>query len=103
MDLKTILDKGEDWATYVTSAPGVFVQKLPATKKLSARLSVNINPLGSNGSPSKKRGYTVRSQAEIVALRQTANDERVDKLLAMVAKANGGAVTMLTDQPIIEI
>lgn len=104
MDLKTILDKGEDWATYATSVAGVYVQKLPKTKRLPARLSVNLNPVGSNGMPTKKRGYTIRSMPELVAIREVATNPKIDTLLEMVTKANGGVVQPTdTEQTIIEI
>jgi hypothetical protein len=103
MDLATILESGEDWATYATSVAGVYVQKLPASKKLPARLSVNLNPVGSNGQPTKKRGYTVRSLSELVAIREVANQEKIETLLEMVAKANGGVVPTDDEQTIIEI
>lgn len=104
MDLKTILDEGEDWATYATSVPGVYVQKLPKTKRLPARLSVNLNPVGSNGMPTKKRGYTIRSLAELVSIRQVANSPKIDTLLGMLTDATGGVVQPTDEeQTIIEI
>jgi len=104
MDLTTILAEGKDWDIYPTSVAGVYVQKLPPTKNLPARLAVNINPLGSNGMPSKRRGYTIRSVGDIVALRKVANEERIEKLLGMLEEVQGGVVPVAKGETtIIEI
>lgn len=104
MDLATILAEGKDWDIFPTSVAGVYVQRLPKTKNLPPRLSVNINPLGSNGMPSKRRGYTIRSVGEIVALRKVANEEKIENLLEMIDKVQGGVVPVAKGETtIIEI
>lgn len=92
MDLATILAEGEDWALFPTSVAGLYVQKLPNTKRLPARLAVAINPHGPNGMPTKKRGYILRSEGELVALRKVANEEKIKKLLEMIDDVQGGIV-----------
>lgn len=91
MELDKILVDGEDWALFPTSVAGLYVQKLPSTKRLPARLAVAINPLGTNGLPSKKRGYIIRSVGELDALRKVANAE-IEKLLSMLDDVQGGTV-----------
>lgn len=100
MELDKILVDGEDWALFPTNVAGLYVQKLPKTKRLPARLAIAINPHGSNGLPSKKRGYIIRSKGEIDALRKVANAEEVEKLLRMLDDVQGGVVPVAQGGPI---
>lgn len=101
MELAQILADGKDWDLFPTSVAGLYVQKMPPTKNLPTRLAVKINPIGPNGMPSKRHGYTIRSAWEIDALRKVANAEEVEKLLGMlegvsgVPVAPGGATTII--------
>lgn len=104
MDLKTFLAKAQDWDTVPTSIRGAYIQKMPGSKRTEPHLAVNVNPVGSNGQPTKRRGYTIRQTAETTALREVLGHEKFDKLVDMVVKLNGGLpVTAIGEDVLIEI
>ncbi|MRN68357.1 MAG: hypothetical protein FIO04_01505, partial [Nitrosopumilales archaeon] len=55
------LREGKDWERKATNIPGVFILKLPSFKGRSASLAIEVNPIGSSGAATKKRGVVVRS------------------------------------------
>ena len=63
--LVEFLRSGKDWGRLRTSVPGVFVLKLPAYKGSPSRLAIELNPVGEDGLPKKKRGLVLRSKAEL--------------------------------------
>jgi len=63
--LTEFLKNGKDWSRMRTSVEGVFVLKLPAYKGSPSRLAVELNPVGEDGSPKKRRGLVLRSTAEL--------------------------------------
>jgi hypothetical protein len=44
--------------------PGVFLMKLPSSRTRQAAIAIEINPVDSAGSATKKRGIVVRSASE---------------------------------------
>jgi hypothetical protein len=93
-NLKKILETGKDWQRVpVKDAPGVFVVKAPAYKNRPASLMVEINPLGPDGTPSKRRGLILRRVDELRQFREIMSAERLEKVLEAVEKVNPGTQT----------
>jgi hypothetical protein len=87
--LRKILETGKDWQRVpVKDAPGVFVVKAPAYKNRPASLMVEINPLGPDGTPSKRRGLILRRVDELKQFREIMSAERLEKVLEAVEKVN---------------
>ncbi|MGD0080089.1 MAG: hypothetical protein ABSB80_05525 [Methanoregula sp.] len=80
--LKTFIEEGQDWERKQTSVKGVSIIRLPATKNRAASLAIDINPIGDNGLPMKKKGIMIMNRAEIAAFRTAFNNEKVDGLVA---------------------
>lgn len=86
--LSEFLKSGKDWSRTRTSVPGVFVLKLPAYKGSPGRLAVELNPVGEDGSPKKKRGLVLRSKAELEDFRELFQYEKLAKLVEMLEAVN---------------
>jgi len=82
--LKTFIEEGQDWERKQTSVKGVSIIRLPATKNRAASLAIDINPIGDNGLPMKKKGIMIMNRAEIAAFRTAFNNEKVDGLIAAI-------------------
>lgn len=80
--LRTFIEEGADWERKQTSVKGVSLIRLPATKNRAASLAIDINPLGANGLPMKKKGIMIMNSAEIAAFRAAFNNEKVDSLIS---------------------
>jgi hypothetical protein len=80
--LKTFIEEGKDWERKHTSVKGVSIIRLPATKNRAASLAIDINPIGENGLPLKKRGIMIMNGAEVAAFRTAFNSEKLDSLIA---------------------
>jgi hypothetical protein len=80
--LKTFIEEGQDWERKHTSVKGVSIIRLPATKNRAPSLAIDINPIGSNGLPMKKKGIMIMNAAEIAAFRAAFNNEKIDSLIA---------------------
>nr|WP_320162675.1 hypothetical protein [uncultured Methanoregula sp.] len=80
--LKEFIEDGQDWERKPTSVKGVALIRLPATKNRAASLAIDINPVGENGLPMKKKGIMIMNSAELAAFRATFNNEKVDSLIA---------------------
>jgi len=80
--LKDFIEEGADWERKHTSVKGVSLIRLPATKNRAASLAIDINPVGENGLPMKKKGIMIMNAAELAAFRVTFNNEKVDSLIA---------------------
>jgi hypothetical protein len=87
--LRKILETGKDWQRVpVKDVPGVFVVKAPAYRNRPASLMVVINPLGPDGTPSKRRGLILRRVDELKQFREIMSAERLEKVLEAVEKVN---------------
>ena len=63
--LTGFLRDARDWERRATSIPGVFLLKLPSSRTRQAAVALEINPVNSAGSATKKRGIVVRSASEL--------------------------------------
>ena len=82
--LKTFIEEGQDWERKHTSVKGVSIIRLPATKNRAPSLAIDINPIGDNGLPMKKKGIMIMNSAEIAAFRAAFNNEKLDGLIAAI-------------------
>lgn len=106
MDEKLLgfLNDGADWERKPTSLPGVFILKLPAFKGRAATLAIEINPVDSTGSPSKKRGIVLRSEAEIGEINKVLSNAKLLQLAKSIDEINPPRKKGTTDQrDVIEI
>src|ERR687886_293350 len=86
--LAGFLKDGTDWERKPTSVPGVFILRLPPFKGRSATLAIEINPVDSTGSPSKKRGILVKSQEEISEINKLLSNPKLSQLAKSIDEIN---------------
>lgn len=84
--LVKFLENGEDWERKQTSVPGLSIIKMPKTRTRPASLALDLNPIGENGLPMKRKGLMVMSTAELSALRSLITNEKVDQLFAAITE-----------------
>jgi len=82
------LKDGKDWERKATSLPGVFLLKLPAFKGRAAALAIEINPVDSSGSASKKRGVVIRSGAELEEINRLLSNPKLSLLAKSIDEVN---------------
>lgn len=82
--LRTFLESGDDWERKQTSVPGLSIIKLPKTRTRPASLALELNPVGENGLPMKRKGYMVMNTTELAALRSLVTNEKVDSLFTAI-------------------
>jgi hypothetical protein len=63
--LRQFLNEVGNWERKATNIPGAFLFRLPASKGRPASLAVEINPIDTYGSITKKRGVVIRSSSEL--------------------------------------
>jgi hypothetical protein len=87
--LRKVLQTGKDWQRVpVKGAPGIFVLKAPAAKGRSASLLVEINPVGPDGVPTKRRGLILRSIEELKEYRRLISADRLEEIIKTIEKIN---------------
>jgi hypothetical protein len=87
--LRMVLQSGRDWQRVsVKGAPGVFVVKAPAYRGRPASLIIEVNPLGPDGTPMKRRGLMLRSLSELRQFREIISAKRLEEVLEAVEKIN---------------
>jgi len=83
------LESGKEWQRVpVKGCPGIFVVKAPAYRSRPASLMVEVNPVGSDGNPTKKRGLMLRNMAELEAFRKLLSEKRLDELMKALERVN---------------
>jgi hypothetical protein len=87
--LRKVLQTGKDWQRIpVKGAPGIFVLKAPAARGRPASLLVEINPVGPDGAPTKRRGLILRSMEELVEYRRLISADRLEEIIKAIEKIN---------------
>jgi hypothetical protein len=87
--LRKVLQTGKDWQRIpVKGAPGIFVLKAPAAKGRPASLLVEINPVGPDGVPTKRRGLILRNLEELEEYRRLISVDRLEEIIKAVEKIN---------------
>jgi hypothetical protein len=79
--LRVFIEEGKDWERKQTTVKGVSIIRLPATKNRAASLAIDINPIGENGLPMKKKGIMIMNAAELAAFRMIFTNEKIDSLV----------------------
>lgn len=79
--LKEFIKDGKDWERKNTSVNGVSIIRLPPYKNRAPSLAIDINPVGENGLPMKKKGIMIMNAAELHAFREAFKNEKLDSLL----------------------
>lgn len=59
------LKNAKHWERRATNIPGVFLLKLPSSRTRQAAVAIEINPVDSAGSSTKKSGIVIRSASEL--------------------------------------
>jgi hypothetical protein len=87
--LRKVLQTGKDWQRIpVKGAPGIFVLKAPAARGRPASLLVEINPVGPDGAPTKRRGLILRNLEELVEYRRLISADRLEEIIKAIEKIN---------------
>lgn len=86
--LLQFLKEGKDWERKITNVPGVFLLKLPVFKGRPASLAIEINPVDSSGSASKKRGVVVRSGVELEEINRLLSNPKLAQLAKNIDEVN---------------
>ena len=80
-NLKSFLEEGADWERKSTSVPGVSIIRLPGTKTRSHSLAVEINPVGEDGRPMKRKGLMVMNKDEMASFKAIFNNDKLFTLM----------------------
>jgi hypothetical protein len=87
--LKEFIEEGQDWERKNTSVKGVSIIRLPPYKNRPASLAIDINPVGENGLPMKKKGIMIMDSAELHAFREAFKNEKLDNLMKALEEVSG--------------
>jgi hypothetical protein len=83
--LRKVLQSGKDWQRIpVKGAPGIFVLKAPAARGRPASVLVEINPVGPDGVPTKRRG--LRNLEELEEYRRLVSVDRLVEIIKAIEK-----------------
>jgi hypothetical protein len=86
--LTQFLKQGNDWERKVTSIPGVFLLKLPTFKSRPESIVIEVNPVDTSGSPTKKRGIIIRSSSELEQIRNILTNVKLEQLSKSIDEVN---------------
>jgi hypothetical protein len=87
--LKEFIEEGQDWERKITSVKGVSIIRLPPYKNRPASLAIDINPVGENGLPMKKKGIMIMDEKELHAFREAFKNEKLDNLIRALEDVSG--------------
>jgi hypothetical protein len=86
--LKQFLNDGRNWKRKATNIPGVFLFRLPGSKGRPASLAIDINPVDTYGSITKKRGVVIRSVSELDEISRLLGHPKLDELSKRIDTVN---------------
>ena len=86
--LVQFLKEGKDWDKKATSIPGVFLLRIPAYRGTSPSIAIEINPVSSSGSPTKKRGVIIRSSSELEEINKLLSNPKLSQLARSIDDVN---------------
>jgi hypothetical protein len=87
--LRKVLQTGKDWQRVpVKGVPGIFVLKAPAARGRPASLLVEINPVGPDGAPTKRRGLILRNLEELKEYKKLISEDRLEEIIKAIEKIN---------------
>lgn len=87
--LKEFVEEGQDWERKNTQVKGVSIIRLPQYKNRPASLAIDINPVGENGLPVKKKGIMIMNTSELMAFREIFKNEKLDNLIKTIEDVTG--------------
>jgi hypothetical protein len=82
------LNDGGNWERKTTNIPGAFLFKLPTSKGRPASLAIEINPIDTLGSITKKRGVVIRSSLELDEISGLLSHPKVSELSTKIDAVN---------------
>ena len=87
--LTQFLKDGKDWERKATNIPGIFLFKLPSLRgRGSPLVAIEINPVDSSGSPTKKRGIVIRSGSELEEISSLLTNPKITQLAKRIDEVN---------------
>ena len=86
--LTGFLKDAKAWERRATNIPGVFLMKLPSSRTRQAAIAIEINPVDSAGSATKKRGIVVRSASELDEFNRILASQKLVELARKVDLVN---------------
>ena len=86
--LMQFLKDGKDWERKATNISGVFLIKLPTFRGKPASLAIEINPVSSSGSATKKRGVVIRSNSELEEISRLLSNSKLAQLAKNMDEIN---------------
>ena len=86
--LSNFLRDARDWERRATNIPGVFLLKLPSSRTRQAAVALEINPVNSAGSATKKRGIVVRSASELDEFNRILSNQKLVELARNLDQVN---------------
>jgi hypothetical protein len=87
--LTQFLKDGKDWERKATNIPGIFLFKLPGLRgRGSPLLAIEINPVDSSGSATKKRGVVIRSSSELEGISRLLTNPKIAQLAKSIDEVN---------------
>jgi hypothetical protein len=99
--LTQFLKKGKDWERKATNIAGIFLLRLPGLKSTAPSLAIEINPVDSSGSATKKRGVVIRSSFELEQINKLLSNQKLAQLAKSMDEVNpevrGPTITKQSD------
>ncbi len=87
--LTKFIKEGKDWERKATSIPGIFLLRLPGLRStVPPSLAIEINPVDSSGSPTKKRGVVIRSSFELAQINKLLSNPKLPQLAKSMDEEN---------------
>src|SRR6266704_5532203 len=86
--VRQFLNDGGNWERKATNIPGAFLFRLPASKGRPASLAIEINPIDTHGSITKKRGVVIRSSSELDEVSRLLSHPKVGELSKRIDAVN---------------
>ena len=86
--LTGFLRDARDLEKRATNIPGVFLLKLPSSTTRQTAIAIEINPVDSAGSATKKRGIVVRSASELDEFNRILSNQKLVELARKMDQVN---------------
>lgn len=86
--LSQFLREGKNWERKATSIPGVFLIKLPEYKSRPPYIAMEINPVDSTGTATKKRGILIKSSSELEQISNILTNAKIVQLATSLDEVN---------------
>ncbi len=84
--LMGIAKSGKDWQRVETNVPGLFLVRAPETKTRPPSVIIELNPVGSNGKPMKRKGLFISKPEILEAFRSLLASDKIDVLLEAIVR-----------------